>query len=159
MSDCVIVRTEEGLAGLGERNRRAFAQWLQMVKGLEVGETVRFSWKEPRNPKFHALFFVFIGELFDQQEQFVDDTSLRAWLTVGAGYAEFVPGPTGRMVAMPKSIAWENMDEGEFRLLVAAVWAFMRTEHAQGFLWPTTPPAVRSEAVERLLEGFENNEE
>jgi len=155
MSDLVIVKTEAGLQGLGEKNERAYGKFKAKTKAMEVGETLAFSWKEPRSPKFHRLFFAMLGNLFDRQEQFADADQLRSWLTVGAGYCDFVPGPTGRMVALPKSIAWHTMDDGDFRNLVSEVWAFLRTEHAQRFLWPMVAPALASEGVEQLLMGWE----
>lgn len=154
MSDVVIVKTEAGLQGLGEKGAKVYERWQRQVRGMEIGETLAFSWKEPRSRKFHRLFFAMLGNLFDVQEQFADPDQLRAWLTVGAGYADFVPGPTGRMVALPKSISWHSMDDGEFHDLVAAVWAFLRTEHAHRFLWPLMTPQAATEAVERLLIGW-----
>lgn len=156
MSDVVIVRGEDGrVRGLGEKGERAFDRWRRKVEAMEPGETLAFSWREPRSPKFHRLFFVMLADLFDRQEQFADVDQLRAWLTVGAGYCEFVPGPTGRMVALPKSIAWERMDDTEFRELVVEVWKFLRSEHAQRFLWPHLPLATASEAAEQVLVGYD----
>jgi hypothetical protein len=79
---------------------------------------------------------------------------MRAWLTVGAGYADFMPGPKGRMMALPKSIKWEKMEDNEFRELVRAVWQFLRTDHAQQFLWPMASIQSRQGFVETLLEGW-----
>lgn len=155
MTELVIVRTEAGLQGLGEKNVARYDKFKAKAKGMEVGETLSFSWKEPRSPKFHRLFFAMLGNLFDVQEQFADDNQLRSWLTVGAGYCDFVPGPTGRMVALPRSIAWDKMDDGEFHGLCVAVWAFLRTEHALRFLWPPMTAQAAGEAVERLLAGWE----
>lgn len=152
----MIVKTDAGrLEGFGEKGQRAYAKWRNKVENMEVGETLQFSWKQPRSPRFHRMFFGMLGVLFDQQEQFADVDQLRAWLTVGAGYCEFVPGPKGRMVALPKSIAWTSMDDNEFRELVVAVWQFIRTEHAQRFLWPHLEPIKTEETVEMLLAGFE----
>lgn len=156
MSQVVIVKTDAGkLEGFGEKGRRAYAKWQSKVKAMEIGETLEFTWKSPRSPKFHRMFFGMLGALFDQQEQFADVDQLRAWLTVGAGYCEFVPGPKGRMVALPKSIAWVAMDDSDFRELVDAVWAFLRTAHAQNFLWPHLDSARTSEMVEAVLIGYE----
>lgn len=156
MSQVVIVKDETGkLVGLGDKNARAYAKFKRDVIDMDVGETRELSWKVPRSLKFHRLFFVFLHALFEQQEQFADEEQLRAWLTVGAGYCDFVPGPTGRMVALPKSIAFARMDDDEFRTYVSAVWAFMRTEHAQRFLWPMVSPAVAAEGAETLLIGFD----
>lgn len=156
MSQVVIVKTDAGkLEGFGEKGRRDYAKWQSKVKAMEIGETLEFTWKAPRSPKFHRMFFGMLGALFDQQEQFADVDQLRAWLTVGAGYCEFVPGPKGRMVALPKSIAWVAMDDSDFRDLVDAVWAFLRTEHAQHFLWPHLDSDKTAEMVEGVLIGYE----
>lgn len=157
MVDLVIVKGDDGrLTGLGQKNAQRYAKWQSKVRDLEVGETVEFSWKQPRSPKFHRLFFAMLANLHDQQEQFDDSEQLRAWLIVGAGYCDFVPGPKGRMVALPRSMSWASMDDTEFRELVIAVWGFLRTEHAQRFLWPHLSPQQASETVEQVLLGFDN---
>lgn len=157
MADLVILKGDDGkLTGFGEKGRRAWAKWQSIVRAMVIGETLAFSYRVPRSPKFHRLFFAMLGHLLDSQEQFDDVDQLRAWLTVGAGYCDFVPGPKGRMVALPKSIAWHAMDDAEFRELVIAVWAFLRTEHAQRFLWAHLSPEQASETVEQVLVGFDN---
>jgi hypothetical protein len=59
------------------------------------------------------------------------------------------------MVALPKSIAWSKMEDNEFRELVNEVWEFLRSEHAQGFLWPHLSADKQAEAVESVLMGWE----
>ena len=137
VSRVVLVKDECGkLAGLGEKGARAWARFRRTVDALAHGETLEFEWRAPRSPAHHRLFFAQIGNLFDSQEQFDCPDKLRQWLTVGAGYCDFVPGPNGRMVALPKSINWASMDEVEFGELHAAVLNFVWTKHARQFLWP-----------------------
>lgn len=156
MSEVVIVMGEDRkLQGFGENGRRRYGRWLAKVRNMQPGETLHFSWKEPRSLKFHRMFFGMLGDLFDRQEQFAEVDQLRAWLTVGAGYCEFVPGPTGRMVALPKSIAFERLDDTEFHALVDAVWMFLRSPHAARFLWPHLEPMVAQESIEQVLVGYE----
>lgn len=156
MSDVVIFRGEDGkLHGFGEKGERAYSRFRRKVESLVIGETLEFSWRQPRSPKFHRMFFGMLGELFDRQEQFADPEQLRSWLIVGAEYCDFVPGPKGRMVALPKSIAWSLMDEGDFRDLVSAAWSFLRTSHASRFLWPHLDDAQASANVEAVLVGWD----
>ena len=157
MSHCIVVRGEDGkLCGLGEKGARAYARFRAKVEAMEIGETLAFSWHEPRSPKFHRLFFAMLNELFDRQERFDDEDDLRAWLTVGSGYCHFVPGMDGQIVAVPMSIKWTTMDDGEFRDLVRAVWYFLRTEHAQRFLWPSLSRAMAYENAEAVLIGWDS---
>jgi hypothetical protein len=154
--DIVVVKDEHAkLRGFGEKGQRAWLRFRKAIEALEIGETLSFSWHKPRSPKFHRLYFAMLGALFDMQEQFVDIDQLRAWLTVGAGYADFAPGPKGRMVALPKSIAWHRMDDNEFRELVLATWDFLRSAHATRFLWPALSDMQGDQRVTEFLLGYE----
>jgi hypothetical protein len=150
--DMILRRTEQGLEGLGEANARAYERWRKYVREMAPGDTVRFSWKAPRSPKFHRWFFVVVSRIFENQEQFAKEEHLLDWIKVGAGHCVFHPGPDGRMVAIPESISWERLDETEFREFVDAAWAFLRTERAGFYLWPLMTAKGREEAVEALLE-------
>jgi hypothetical protein len=154
--DIVVVKDEhEKLRGFGEKGARAYGRFRKAVASLEIGETLAFSWHKPRSRKFHGLYFAMLGALFDQQEQFADVDQLRAWLTVGAGYCDFMPGPKGRIIALPKSIAWHRMDDNEFSELVSATWAFMRTAHATRFLWPDMSDLAADARVNNFLSEFD----
>jgi hypothetical protein len=151
--DLILRKTQDGrLEGVGERSAKNYEGWRKFVRDLPPGDTFRFSWKRARSPKFHRYFFGVLGSLFDTQEQFAEDGNLLDWIKIGAGHAVFHPGPDGRMMAIPKSIAWENLEEDDFREFVDAAWAFLRSERAGFYLWPLMTPAARSEAIERLLE-------
>lgn len=155
MSTVVVTKGQDGkLEGCGERGAKAFSRFLRRVYDLRPGETLHFEWREPRSPKHHGLFFAKLGALMDRQEQFDSDDKLRAWLTVGAGYCDFVPGPTGRMVALPQSIAWHKLDEADFCDLHAKVDAFLWTDHARRFLWPHLSEQKTYELVEQFLAEF-----
>lgn len=137
MANVVVTKGEDGkLVGLGDKGGRAWRRFLAMVDRLEIGATLQFSYWEPRAPGHHRAFFRMLNALFERQEQFIDVDHLRAWVTVGAGEAEFMPGPAGRMVAFPKSIAWHKLDEAEFTELARKVQDFLWTEPAQRWLWP-----------------------
>lgn len=77
------------------------------------------------------------------------------WLEVGAGHCSFVPGPTGKMVALPKSIAWDKLDQEEFERVAEGIWAFFHTAHARRFLWPHLSDQQGCDMVEAILGEFE----
>lgn len=152
MSKVVLTIDERGkLAGLGEKGARAWAKFRKQVDGMAHGDTLEFEWRAPRSPAHHRMFFGQVGTLFESQEQFDDADKLRQWLTVGAGYCDFVPGPNGRMVALPKSINWAAMDEAEFGELHAAVLTFLWTKHARQFLWPHLSEQQTWDAVQTAV--------
>lgn len=151
----VLVKGEDGkLAGLGEVYGRAYERFLRAVSAMQPGDTVGFDFVLPRSPGYHRRFFAMLNELLSRQERFTNMEHLRAWLTVGAGYCELVPGPGGEPVALPRSLAWTQMDEAEFREFVLAVHRFLQTEHAQRFLWPHLVPRIAAENSEALLAQF-----
>ncbi|MBP9805667.1 MAG: DUF1367 family protein [Candidatus Accumulibacter sp.] len=155
MSDLVITKGDDGkLRGMGEAGERAYAKWRKAVEALQPGETLRFQWWMPRSPRHHGLFFAKLSALHAMQEQFEDVDRLRQWLTVGAGYCAFVPGPTGRMVALPQSIAWHRLDEAEFSELHGKVDQFLWTDHARRFLWPHLSDQQSYAMVETLMQEF-----
>lgn len=155
MSSVVLVKGEDGkLDGMGQRGQKAYRKFRAKAASLQVGDTLQFEWREPRSPKHHGLFFAKLGALLDRQEQFDTEDKLRAWLTVGAGYCSFVPGPTGRMVALPESIAWVKLDETAFTDLHQKVDAFLWTDHARGFLWPHLTPQQTYDMVDQFQTEF-----
>ncbi len=155
MSSVVIQKTPDGTwAGVSDEDEQRWQRWRTAVARAQAGETLRFEWREPRSPRHHRHFFAQLGGLFGRQEQFDTADKLRAWLTVGAGYCDFYPGPTGRMVAIPRSIRWEAMDEGEFGELHAAVNTFLWTDHARRFLWPHLTPQQTYDMIDQLLTEF-----
>lgn len=155
MSDVVVVKGGDGkLSGFGDKGGRAWNRFRAMVDRMTVGETLAFSFWEPRSPQFHKRFFAKLHRLFDMQEQFDDVDTLRAWMTVGAGECSFVPGPKGRMVALPKSIKWHRMDDAEFGELVSRIDTFMWTPHARAFLWPHLSDAESAQMVQAWHDEF-----
>lgn len=137
MSQIVLTRGQDGkLCGAGEKAERAYAKFRARVDRLSPGDTLHFEWREPRSLPHHRLFFAKLNALSDRQERFGDVDELRTWLTVGAGYCDFRPGPNGGLIAIPKSIAFHKLDETEFSELHARVDAFLWSDHARKYLWP-----------------------
>lgn len=156
MPSVLITKNDKGkIAGFGEKGERVYARFLAAVKALEYGELLAFTYKVPRSPKFHRLHFVMLAALFGAQDQFADDYQFRKWSEVGAGHVDWVPGPTGKMVALPRSIDYESLDDDEFGEMHAAVKAFFRSTHATRFLWPHLDDGQAAEMVEALLMEFD----
>jgi len=99
------------------------ADKLEKLRGKEVKCKIT----QPRNLKFLKKYFALLGSAFD----FVGDEDMtmeqfRTICTVGAGWADFFPDPkTGTLIAVPKSIAFPNMDETEFVQLYSDTITFI----------------------------------
>jgi hypothetical protein len=142
-------------AGVSERDCKAYAKFRKRLAEMSGKDSITFTWREPRSGPFHKRHFVMVGALYEAQEQFADPDMFRKWLEVGAGYCDLLPGPKGRMVAVPRSIAYERLDQADFEPIHEAVFAFARSEHARRFLWPHLTDAQTAEMVDAVLREFE----
>lgn len=152
MSALIVFKNECGkLEGWGEKGRRAWQKFTKIVSELEVGETLAFEYKLPRSPQHHRFFFARLQALLDLQEAFADLDHLLIFLKVGAGFVEFMPGPGGQLVAIPKSIAWERLGEQDFIEAKRAIWDFLWTDVAQQSLWPELTAMQRYVMVDQWV--------
>ena len=156
MTTITITKDDTGkLTGLGEKDKIAYARLKKRLQDLEQGECLSLDVWFDRRQKFHALHFVILTRIFDAQEQWADLEQFRMWTTVGAGHCVFVPGPGGKMVAIPKSISWGQMDDADFQVHHKKVVDFLRSQRATRFLWPTLSDQETGEMIHELLEEFE----
>lgn len=160
MTTINVVRNDEGkLVGLSTADKKAYGRFKKKLDKLEMGEYVQLEYWFDRNPRLHKLHFALIGVLFDAQEQFADPDPLRKWLYVGAGHCDFLPGPHGKMVAIPKSVNWKSIDDAEFGELHEKVVDFIRSPQCTGVLWGHLTPEQQSDAAETILREFERQPE
>jgi hypothetical protein len=156
MPTVLLQKNEAGkLAGVTPKDERAYAKFLKRILGLiPLADCISFSWREPRSGPYHRRHFAMLNALFEAQEQFNDPDSMHNWLKVGAGYCDLVPGPGGQIVALPRSIAWDNLDQAEFEPIHEAMFAFAYSEHARRFLWPHLSDEKSWEMLDSVLLGF-----
>lgn len=155
MSKVVIFKNDQGrLQGLDDVGQRAYAKWRKLVNDLPIGQTLSFAYRMPRSPGHHRLFFAKLQSLLARTEAFTDLNHLRQWLTMGAGYADFVPGLDGKPNAIPQSMDFDSMDEAEFSELHRRVDEFIWTDRAQETLWPQLNAEGRYQCVESLVLEF-----
>lgn len=156
MAKITLERDQAGkLQGLSEADKRAYGRFRKALEGMAPGDTMAFEFKIPRSPVFHRRHFAILGAIFDAQDQFTDRDQMRCWMTVGAGHCEYVPAADGGLIAMPKSVAYDALDDAEFAEHHRSVIAFLREPHACQFLWPMMTPAGAEAMVESILSEFE----
>ena len=155
MTRLVITKGQDGkLCGSDPAGQRAYARFKNAVASLQPGQTLGFSFWLPRSPEHHRFFFLKINRLLDRTEAFDDANKLRAWLLMGAGHCDFVPGEDGTPNAVPSSMDFESMDEAAFCELHRDIDQFLWSERAQMVLWPTQNVQQRWDSMESFLEEF-----
>lgn len=141
--------------GLGETNRKAWARFWNGVLRLEPGEVVEIRTHRERIGWFHRKHMALEQRIFDEQERFEHFEQFRNWLKIGSGHVDWVPGPRGAVVPIPRSISYAKMDQGEMEAFHDAAVAFLREPNAARVLWPKLPAQQREGAIEALLASFE----
>jgi len=97
-----------------------------MVK-RKPGEIFSFEVKNARNYENHKRFFSFIDQTFDMQEHFENKEIYRKWITMKCGHFDTIVTPKGDTIFAAKSIAFERMEEEEFKeLFSSAIDVFLR---------------------------------
>lgn len=155
MPTVTLVRGQDGrLAGLADKDDRGWRRFCAKIKAL--GEScITFTWREPRSGPFHRRFFAMVNAAFDAQERFDDPEQFRLWLTVGAGFCDFLPHKDRGVVAIPKSIAFDKLEQAEFQEVADAVWQFYRSAHAREILYPHLSADASFEMAWSVLEAFD----
>lgn len=95
------------------------------AKRFKVGEECNFSHKKIRSVQFHRRYFAMIKMVFDNQDIFDDQETFRKYVEMKAGHYTVTKTVDGEMI-LPKSIAFDKLDDDEFQDLygnvVAVVW-------------------------------------
>lgn len=143
------------LVGATEKDQRSYAKFRTRLETMGPKESLIFSWKEPRSGPYHRRHFAILNAIFASQDNFTDETQFRKWLEVGAGYADILPGPKGKPVAIARSIAYENLDQADFEPIHQGVMAFARSIYATQYLWPHINIQQQADMIESILMGFE----
>ena len=124
------------LIGSREKDRNA-------LRAIDVGEEF---WIKPwimRSPGAHKKFFGMLAGVFHNLPENLDCHSpheLRSMLLVEAGFVERIRNFQGEEIEVPKSMAWHQMDESEFKKVFNEVVKILRGP----FFWPDlTPGEIR----------------
>lgn len=156
MAKMVVHINEMGkLDGVSDKDKRAYARFKKQVGVLAPNDTMAISYRFPRSPRFHRLYFLILSRVFNNQEAFTVDEKFRKWAEMGAGHVEYIPHPhTGVLTVYPRSIDYESLDDLAFSEVFTGVMSFLRTEHALHFLWPHVDVRNSYEAMEQILMEF-----
>lgn len=144
----------ELIGGLGEQNASRWRRFWNWIKRAEVGEVFQIETWTPRQGVFHRKHMALESAVFQSQEKIGEFEAFRTWLKVGAGFVDWIPGPKGGVIPVPKSISYAKLDEHGMQEFHAAAVRFLRTAHAQKVLWRHLSPADRSEMMELILGEF-----
>lgn len=122
--------------GVGEQNQGRWRRFWNRLLRMEPGEIQTVSTHLPRSGPFHRRHMAIERAVFEAQEKFEDFGQFRNWLKVGAAWVDWLPGASGGLVPVPKSISYAKADENVFREFHFAAMGFLRGPYAAPVLWP-----------------------
>jgi hypothetical protein len=114
MAECYLYRS--GFAFLP-----ASQSDMDILYQFKENEPFKVKVTKARNYENHKRFFALLKLGFENQESFTAPEWFRTFITMKAGYVESCQGPDGNWMFRPKSIAFDKLDELEFRELYRAV--------------------------------------
>lgn len=141
--------------GMGELMRKRWRRFLGGLLRMAPGEIATIKTRRTRSGPFHRRHMKIETRVFESQERIEDFESFRYWLKVGAGFVTWMPGPKGGVIPVPKSIAYDKLEDDEMREFHDAAMRFLRTPMAAKYLWPKLPDAQREAAMDLLLQEFD----
>lgn len=141
--------------GHADEDKKAWRRFWNGVLRLGSGEMFSIITLLPRLGPVHRKQMKMEGEIFKNQERFKDREAFRLWLKVGSGWVFWCSGPKGGVFPVPKSISYAKCDEGDFQIYCDGVIEFLRTQHAQKYLWPHAGALDAELGVEAILTQFE----
>lgn len=140
--------------GLSQQDKKSWRRlWNWILRHAGAGEMVSIKTLRERIGWYHRKHMAMEQALFESQEKFDNFKQFRNWLKIGAGHCDWLPGPKGAVVPVPRSISYAELEQGSMEVVHDAMVAFLRTEHPQKVLWPHLSPADRAEMMEQVLEG------
>lgn len=90
-------------------------QAVKVYESMRLGELCKGQYKKTRNYENHKRYFSFINEAFDRQDHFENKKHFRQWLQLKAGHYDAVVSPKGKLMYLPRSISFEELDEIGFK--------------------------------------------
>lgn len=136
--------------GLAEPDRRNWRRFFRVLTGLEMGEVATIYVEVERQGPMHRAQMRMESEIYKAQEVFALFEPFRDWLKTGAGHVTW-ENEGGELVARPKSTAYENCGEVEFREYAERSREFLRSQQAKKMLWPHASPRAREEIIHQLV--------
>lgn len=146
---------EKAIRGVDEKNQSRLKRFWRHVFGMEHGEVAEIGTRIPRSGPFHRYHMAMEQAVFDAQDRFAQFEQFRNWLKVGAGFCDWVAGPKGGVVPIPKSISYAELEEDPMREFHQDMLAFLRGPHAANYLWPHLKGERADEMMESILRSFD----
>ena len=118
----------------------------EALRKIRVGDFVTVEMKKPRNSAHHRLYWALIGIVHQNQNRYETAEHLHTALKIAAGHYYILTMPNGNEYKIPRSIAFDKMDQTEFGAFYDRVCDIV----AKHFLPGVSVEALKAE-VEQMI--------
>lgn len=111
----LLLKTAGGLRGATPADQEAWAKFKRRLETMKPGKWLRIESKTPRNGAHHRKFMALMQLIAENSETY--NTVEKALVAVKLIVGHFEPAihpQTGELIQVPKSIAYEAMDQDAF---------------------------------------------
>ena len=119
------------------------------LQALPIGKQLLVEVRKPRSLQHHRLLFALLRKVAESTPTPLSENALLSWVKVRTGYVEMVPLGFGKSYAAPASIAFGNMDQGEFGLFFDRVVELICAEIVPGLGKPELLAEIQEMLGER----------
>lgn len=88
---------------------------IEALAGFDNGATVKAAITQPRNIRFHRMWFALLQTVFESQTLFTTLDEMHAAIKIGVGYFEERRTLKGHTYIHPKSISFSKLDNAGFK--------------------------------------------
>ena len=90
---------------------------IKIFNKVKIGEEILIDYKAKRNLQFHKKGFALLNLVFQNQDIYTNLEDLRVEFRLKAGYYTEHITTKGKLIYIPKSMSFAEMDENEFEEL------------------------------------------
>ena len=87
---------------------------IKIFNKVQIGDEILIDFKAKRNTQFHKKGFALLNLVFQNQDRYSNMEDLRTEFKLKAGYYSEHITTKGKIIYVPKSMAFSEMDENEF---------------------------------------------
>lgn len=88
---------------------------IEAINKIPFGKEVKAKITQPRNAKFHRLFFGLLNLVYGSQDKYATLEGLLDAVKIAIGHCDELVTLDGKLCMIPRSISWAEMDEASFR--------------------------------------------
>lgn len=146
----MLLKTPQGLRGATPADQDAWAKFRRKLETMKPGKWLRIEASSPRNGKHHRKMFALLQLVAENSETY--NTVEKALVAIKLIVGHFEPAvhpQTGELIQVPKSIAYESMDQDTFEAFYSAA-----LDGVLQHILPTMDRETADHLMEMIVEGW-----